>query len=119
LNIDCNFVKPQHIIVTKQNLPRFKYDKSKIEEYQLALTTNLENLWVVDLIGHLRADRLADLLQQYMGAVAASTFSNKPSRGSYRERHCHKPWFNTDCRITKHELRLWLKVNPDSHATKH
>jgi hypothetical protein len=34
-------------------MPRFKYDKSKIEEYQLALTASLENLWIVDLIGHL------------------------------------------------------------------
>ncbi len=33
LNIDCTFVKPQHIVVTKKFLLRFKYDKSKVEEY--------------------------------------------------------------------------------------
>jgi hypothetical protein len=33
LNIDCNFVKPQHTIETKKFFPRFKYDKSKVEEY--------------------------------------------------------------------------------------
>jgi hypothetical protein len=27
--------------------------------------------------------------------------------------------FNVDYRITKCELRLWLKANPDSHVTKH
>jgi hypothetical protein len=26
--------------------------------------------------------------------------------------------FDVDCRIAKHELKLWLKVNFDSHATK-
>jgi hypothetical protein len=54
-----------------------------------------------------------------VGATAKSTFGNKPSGGSYRERHCHKPWFDADCRITKCELKLWLKANPDSHAAKH
>ncbi len=44
-------------------LLRFKYDKSKVKEYWLALTTSLGNLWVVDLIGHLGAHELANLLQ--------------------------------------------------------
>jgi hypothetical protein len=46
----------------KKILPRFKYDKSKGKEYQLALTTSLGNLWVVDSIEHLGADGLANLL---------------------------------------------------------
>ncbi len=62
LSIDCNFVEPQHMVVTKKFLPRFKYDKSKLEKYQLALTTSLGNSWVIDLIGHLRVDELVDLL---------------------------------------------------------
>ncbi len=62
LSIDCSFVEPRHMVITKKFLPRFKYDKSKVEKYQLALIANLENLWVVDLIGHLGADELADLL---------------------------------------------------------
>jgi hypothetical protein len=33
LNIDCSFVEPQHIIITKKFLPKFKYDKLKVEEY--------------------------------------------------------------------------------------
>jgi len=76
-------------------------------------------LWVVDLIGHLVVDGLVDFLQQCMGVVAKSTFSTKPSGGSFRERHYHKPWFNVDYRTMKHELKLWLKANPNSHATKH
>ncbi len=63
LNIDCTFVEPQHIVVTKKLLPRFKYDKSKVERYQLALTMNFRNLWVVNSIGHLGVDGLVDLLQ--------------------------------------------------------
>ncbi len=43
-------------------MPRFKYDKSKVEEYQLALITSLGNMWVVDSTGHLGADELVDLL---------------------------------------------------------
>ncbi len=34
-------------------------------------------------------------------------------------RHCHKPWFDVDCRIAKHEVRLWLKTNHNSHVAKH
>jgi len=56
LNINCSFVESQHTIITKIFLPRFKYDKSKAEE--LALTTNLRNLWVVHSIGHLGANGL-------------------------------------------------------------
>jgi len=63
LNINYNFVEPQHTVVTKKFfLPRFNYDKSKVEEYQLALIVSLGNLWVVDLIGYLGADELVDLL---------------------------------------------------------
>jgi hypothetical protein len=65
LNIDYNFVESQCKVVTKkQFLPRFNYDKSKVEEYQLALIANLENLWVTNSIRHMGADELADLLQQ-------------------------------------------------------
>ncbi len=73
---------------------------------------SLGNLWVIDSIGHLGVDGLADLLQQCVGVTTKSTFGNKPLRGSYRERHYHKPWFDTDYHIVKHELRLWLKANP-------
>jgi hypothetical protein len=79
------------VIETKKFLSKFKYDKSKAREYQLALTTSLGNMWVVDSIGHLGADGLADLLQQCVGVATKSTFGNKPSGGSYRKRHCHKP----------------------------
>jgi hypothetical protein len=79
LNIDCNFVEPQHTVVIKKFLPRFKSDKSKAEEYQLALTTNLKNMWVVDSIGHLGANGLTDLLQQCVGATIKSIFGSKPS----------------------------------------
>ncbi len=91
LNIDCTFVEPQYIVVTKKFLPRFKYDKSKVEEYQLALTTNLGNLWVANSIGHLGADGLTDLLEQCVGVATKSIFGNKPSGGSCRKRLCHKP----------------------------
>jgi len=50
------------MVVTKLFLPMFKYDKSKVEEYQLALTMSLGNLWVVDSFGHLGVDKLVDLL---------------------------------------------------------
>ncbi len=72
-------VGSQHTVVTKKFLPRFNYDKSKVEEYQLALTTSLGNLWVVNSIGHLGADELVDLLQQCVGAATKFTFGNKPS----------------------------------------
>jgi hypothetical protein len=54
-----------------------------------------------------------------MGAIAESTFGNKPWGGSYKKRHYHKPWFDIDYRTMKCELRLWLKANPDSHVAKH
>jgi len=78
------------VVTKKFFLPRFNYDKLKVEEYQLALTTSLGNLWVVNLIGHMGADELADLLQQCVGVAAKSTFGNKSSGGSCRKRHCHK-----------------------------
>jgi len=33
LSIDRNFVEPQHMVETNFFLLRFKYDKSKVEEY--------------------------------------------------------------------------------------
>jgi hypothetical protein len=107
------------MVVTKFFLPRFKYDKSKAKEYQLALIASLGNMWVVDLIGHLGANRLVGLLQQCTGVASKSIFGNKPSTRSSKERHCHKPWFDVDCHIAKCEVRLWLKTNLDSHIAKH
>jgi hypothetical protein len=54
-----------------------------------------------------------------VGVTTKFTFGNKPSRGNYRERHYHKPWFDADYRTTKRELKLSLKTNFDSHAVKH
>jgi hypothetical protein len=62
LSIDCSFVEPLHTIITNFFLPRFKFDKSKVEKYQLALTASFGNLWVVDSIRHLGVDKLVDLL---------------------------------------------------------
>ncbi len=62
LSINCTFIKPQHTTVTKKFLPRFKYDKSKVEQYQLALTMSLGNLWVANSTRHLGVDGLIDLL---------------------------------------------------------
>jgi hypothetical protein len=62
LNIDYSFVEPQHTVVTKKFLPKFNYDKSKVEEYQLVLIVSLGNLWVVNSIRHLGAHGLANLL---------------------------------------------------------
>jgi len=103
----------------KKFFPRFKYDKSKAEEYQLALIMSFGNLCVADSIGHLGGDKLSDLLQQCMGATTEFTFGSKPSGRSYRKKHCHKPWFDADYCIMKSELRFWLKANPDSHTSKH
>jgi hypothetical protein len=106
LNIDYTFVELQHTVVTNKFLPKFKYDKSKVEDYQFALITSLGNLWVANSIGHLGANGLADLLQQCVGSATESIFGSKPSKGSCRKRHCHKPWFDVDCCITKREPRL-------------
>jgi hypothetical protein len=54
-----------------------------------------------------------------VGAALEFIFGKKLSGGSYRKRHCHKPWFDIDCCIAKCELKLWLIANPYSHAIKH
>jgi hypothetical protein len=59
------------------------------------------------------------MLQQCVGATVESTFGNKPLGGSYRKKHCHKTYIDTNYCTTKHELRLWLKANPNSHVVKH
>jgi hypothetical protein len=53
-----------------------------------------------------------------VGVATESTFGSKFSGGCCRMQHRHKPWFDVDCCIAKRELRLWLKANHDSHATK-
>jgi hypothetical protein len=59
------------------------------------------------------------MLQQCVGVATESIFGSNLSRKSYRKRHCHKPWFDIDCPTMKHDLRLWLKANPDWHVAKH
>jgi hypothetical protein len=59
------------------------------------------------------------MLQQCVGVAAKSIFGNKPSGGSYKKRHYHKPWFDVNYHTAKRELRLWLKANPNLHIAKH
>jgi hypothetical protein len=54
-----------------------------------------------------------------VGVATESTFGSTPLGESYRKKHCHKTWIDVDCYTMKHELRLWLKANPDSHVAKH
>jgi len=54
-----------------------------------------------------------------MGVATKSTFGNKHLGRSCKKRHYHKPWFNVNYHTAKRELRLWMKANFDSHATKH
>jgi hypothetical protein len=61
-------------------------DVNKLEIGVQILTTSLGKLWVVNLIGHLGADGLIDLLQQCVGVTTKSIFGNKPSGRSYRKR---------------------------------
>ncbi len=63
LSINYTFVEPQHTAAIKKFLFKFKYDKLEVEQYQLALTTNLGNLWVANSTGHLGVDGLINLLQ--------------------------------------------------------
>jgi hypothetical protein len=44
-----------------------------------------------------------------VGVATNSTFGNKLSRGSCRERHCHKPWFDTALNIKKENLKIYQK----------
>jgi hypothetical protein len=53
------------------------------------------------------------------GCCSKFYFGIKPLGGSCKKRHCHKPWFDVDCRTTKRELKLWMKANFDSHIAKH
>jgi hypothetical protein len=41
-----------------------------------------------------------------VGATTKSTFGSKLLGGSCKKRHCHKPWFNTDCHIAKNAEAL-------------
>jgi hypothetical protein len=77
------------------------------------------NLWVANSTRHLGVDGLIDLLQQCVGAAIEFAFGSKLLGGHCKMRHCPKPWFDVDCRITKRELRLWLKANHVSHIIKH
>jgi hypothetical protein len=90
-SIDYIFAEAQHIVITGKFLPRFKYDQSKVEKYQFALTTNLGNLWVANSTKHLGPNGLVDLLQQSLGVITKSTFGSKLSEGQCRKRYYHKP----------------------------
>jgi hypothetical protein len=49
-----------------------------------------------------------------VGVATESTFGNKFLEKNLliEKKHCHRPWFDVDYHITKHELRLWLKAKP-------
>ncbi len=91
---------------------RFKYNPAFADEYctqlQHSLSINTDVLHLQDM----PTTNLVEFLHYHICKVANDVFGQKQPPSAHR--HCHKPWFDTECRMEKRHVMTFLKNNPES-----
>jgi hypothetical protein len=95
---------------------RFKYNPSFADEYctqlQHSLSIDIDVLHLQDML----ATNLVEFLHNHICNVANNVFGQKQPASAHH--HCHKPWFDTECRVEKRHVMTFLKDNPESEFAR-
>jgi hypothetical protein len=95
---------------------RFKYNPAFADEYctqlQHSLSINTDVMHLQDM----PATNLVEFLHNHICNVANNVFGQKQPPSAHC--HCHKPWFDTECRVEKRHVMTFLKDNPKSEFAR-
>ncbi len=63
------------------------------------------------------AAALSELIHDNICMVANEVFGQKQPPSAHH--HYHKPWFDSECRVQKKQVRIFLKEHPDCELARH
>ncbi len=101
---------------TPSPMIRFKYTPAFADEYCTQLQHSLSIDTDVLHLQDMPATNLAEFLHNHICNVANNVFGQKQPPSAHR--HCHKPWFDTECRVEKRHVMTFLKDNPESEFAR-
>ncbi len=97
---------------TPSPMIHFKYNPAFADEYCTQLQHNLSIDTDVLHLQDMLATNLVEFLHNHICNVANDVFGQKQPPSAHH--HCHKPWFDTECRVEKNHVMTFLKDNPES-----
>jgi hypothetical protein len=95
---------------------RFKYNPAFADEYYRQLQHNLSIDTDVLHLQDMPATNLVEILHKHICNVANNVFGQKQPPSAHR--HCHKPWFDTECKVEKRHIMTFLKDNLESEFAR-
>jgi hypothetical protein len=97
---------------TPSPMIRFKYNPTFANEYCTQLQHSLSIDTYVLHLQDMPATNLVEFLHNHICNVAHDVFGQKQLPSAHY--HCHKPWFDTECKVEKRHVMTFLKDNPES-----
>ncbi len=97
---------------TPSPMIHFKYNLAFIDEYCTQLQHSLSIDTDVLHLQDMPATNLIEFLHNHICNVANDVFGQKQPPSAHC--HCHKPWFDTECRVEKRHVMTFLKDNLES-----
>jgi hypothetical protein len=97
---------------TPSPMIRFKYNPAFADEYCTQLQHSLSIDTNVLHLQDMPTTNLVEFLHNHICNVANDVFGQKQPPSTHR--HCHKPWFDTKCRVEKRHVMTFLKDNLES-----
>ncbi len=91
---------------------RFKYNPAFADEYCTQLQHSLSIDTDVLHLQDMPATNLVEFLHNHICNVANNVFGQKQPPLAHR--HCHKPWFDIECKVEKRHVMTFLKDNLES-----
>ncbi len=95
---------------------RFKYNPAFANEYCTQLQHSLSIDTDVLHLQDMPTTNLVEFLHYHICKVANDVFGQRLPPSAHH--HCHKPWFDTECRMEKRHVMTFLKNNPESEFAR-
>jgi hypothetical protein len=95
----------------------FKYNTALSNDYCTKLQDRISTINLNACIEDMSAAALSELIHDNICMVANEVFGQKQPPLAHH--HCHKPWFDSECRVQKKQVRIFLREHPDCELARH
>ncbi len=95
----------------------FKYNPTLSDDYFTKLQNRISTINLNACIEDMSVAALSELIHDNICMFANEVFGQKQPPSAHH--HCHKPWFDSKCRVQKKQVRIFLKMHPDCELARH
>ncbi len=96
---------------------RFKYNPALSNDYCTKLQDRISTINLNACIEDMSVAALSELIHDNICMVANEVFGQKQPPSAHH--HCHKPWFDSECRVQKKQVRIFLREHPNCELARH